>query len=380
MHAFTFGNKSFWKSKMFYFIYIPLAVIFVLNLLTFILSSIFDLEIMDFFSNGLKSRFLTILSQIYHFAGYTELYIPFFIFLFFCLEYVCRYFSNDKFKIYKLRFIWFGLIIFIWVIMFFAKFLNQLLTPFSTKIIDRGGGDNYSVDFSLSYFISNTDFKFIILFIFLYQLVLLIVCLRILKIKILDHPDFIKMKYWINAIELLIFFIISYFMVGFLKVIMGRDYYKSINYVLDYRAQLYADSHNIDVNSIFIDYKNAEYSPWWKADGLIGNPGKIWDIFKNDITKIFTKNAFPSGHMAATGLVGYLMFSFIFKGSGNDKAINKKTILLFWIFNLHMAFMDLSFLINGSHWQTDLSFTWMWVIATILICQLIAIRLNNKYK
>lgn len=370
-------DNNILKSKYFYVICVPLVVIFLLNFIIFIIATFLDVEIMDFFANGLKSRFLTIYSQFYHLGGNTEIYIPFCIVFFILLETLSRRFSKDKQTISRLRWVWFGLLIAIWVGVMSFQMQKHLFNNFTTVV------DGVAYEFNLKHFLKSSDYHFIMPIIFVFQLVYFIGALYLLKIKVLDKPTFVEDRAWIKAVEMLIFFALTYVLVICLKIGMGRDYYRELQSAFDFRSNLFKETYGIqgvvDPNSYWYNGLPKEYTPWWKPNGLIGNMGKISNIWNNDIGMIFEANAFPSGHMAATGLVGYMFFTFFYNHQEHNSKLNKYRIALFVFWNVHMLLMDTSFLINGFHWQTDLSFTWMWVILSIIFTQLISIKIRNKF-
>ncbi|AGY41466.1 putative prolipoprotein [Mesoplasma florum W37] len=353
------------NNKINKFIIYPLIGIFLLNLFFFIFSSFYDYEIMELFSKLLKFDFFTYFACFYHQSGYTDLYVVFALIFFIFIEYALIKIKNNR-DIDKDFWSWIFLflIIIFWTLFMYLKIKKAWEFNFFVE-----SKDGKIIDFNIKKFIGIKDFRIILIFVGAYQFLILIGLLFYAKNVFFKKPYFYENKYWIKGFQIILFFFLAYGMVGNLKIIMGRDYYNGIENVLMKRTTLFEQRYAIIIkfNPKWITSPDG-YQPWWIFNGLIGNPDKI----KWDINKLFNANAFPSGHMAQMGMCGFaFIFIIDFKNPNN---LSKGKIAAIYLFFVHQLFLVISFLINGSHWLTDTTFTWMWII----ICSYLSIVIVNK--
>ncbi|ATZ20905.1 hypothetical protein MCOLE_v1c03910 [Mesoplasma coleopterae] len=353
------------KNKLNKFIIYPLIGIFLLNLFFFIFSSFYDYEIMEIFAQLLKIDFLKYPSIYYLQSGYTDLYIVFALIAFIIIEYILINLNKKK-GVDKDFWSWifFVLILITWFIFMFLKVSSSWKFNMTVETIEGN-----ILKFNIKKFISAKDFRILLVIIVILQFFILISVLLYAKLVWFKKPFFYENKYWVKCIQLIVFFFLAYGLVGSLKILMGRDYYNSIEAVLKERVNMFEDKYGIAIkfNPNWIKSPDG-FQPWWIFNGLIGNPNKIdWSL-----EKLFNSNAFPSGHMAQMGMCGFaFIFIIDFKNPNN---LSKGKIIGIYLFFVHQLFLVISFLINGSHWLTDTTFTWMWII----ICSYLSIVIVNK--
>ncbi|AUB31951.1 phosphatase PAP2 family protein [Spiroplasma floricola 23-6] len=316
---------------------------------------------MDIFSKIMKIDFLKYISIFYHELGFTELYIIFILVTIIILDYVWFYLQNTK-KMKKEIFSWITICFFIivWITLMFFKFYKKWKFNYWVDIEGKG-----QLKYNIAKLLSPSEYRTILVLIFSYQFIILIAILMYYKLVFSKKKNFYEEQYWKISVKILMYFFITYGLVGTVKVCMGRDYYRGMEYVIYNRIDIYYEKTGdwIIFNPKWVT--TPEYQPWWNFNGLIGNPQSInWSL-----DQLFNANAFPSGHMAQMGMVG---MGFCFIINPRDKqTINWKKVVPIYLFFFHQLIMVLSFLINGSHWLTDTSFTWMWSIVTIWIANLV---------
>ncbi|AHI52629.1 phosphatase PAP2 family protein [Spiroplasma culicicola] len=349
------------NKKLMNFVIYPLIAIFIVNFIFFIIGSVYDFEIMEIFAHGIKFDLLKYISIFNLESGYTELYIAFILAGFIILEYTIYYKRKNKGINEKNSpvAIIFGLVL-IWILLMTLKTYRKWEFDFwvETK-------EGLSIQFSLTKMLTATEYRSILVCVIIYQFILLLAVLLYAKLVFFKKPDFYEKQYWKISIKVIVYFFIAYGLVGTMKIVMGRDYYSGMEKVVNDRIELYESMTGVKLELTDDLITSPEgYQPWWTFNGLIGNPDKITWTFD----KLFNNNAFPSGHMAQVGVVGSCIFFII--EPRNSNTLNKWKITIIYLFFLQQLMTVLSFLINGSHWITDTTFTWMWSIYVIYLSNL----------
>ncbi|WP_338984656.1 phosphatase PAP2 family protein [Spiroplasma endosymbiont of Diplazon laetatorius] len=359
----------FFKSnKQYKILKILFIVFFLFTFLSFILSSIYDLQINKFFAKGMDIYGLKIFVWVYEELGMTQSYL--FIFLFISIYLEIKRIENKESKIWNLAiWIFYGAVFVFW-------FTANLYWIITTTKIDDGYGPGISGWFLDSYKIR----QIILIVLFLLETTAMSLVFYYIRFKFVRRSDILSSGYKVDAIKAFSAFLTTSLIVYIMKVVFGRPYFYSVDFENIFYSDRVTDEwktywittgHKIKSWGIYdveIDrVMGVDYLPWWQINDFFGN---FTDIFK----PLGTGKAgwwnmdFPSGHMISCFTMLYTAYFFL--GEKKNRKLNWKLWSIIGIWFLHINTMQYTQIISRTHWISDTSFS--------IILSLIVIIFNGK--
>ncbi|WP_031543347.1 phosphatase PAP2 family protein [Mesoplasma photuris] len=367
------------QSKFSKWITVPMFGLIIIFSVLFIISSFYDFEIMQIFEKLLNYDFFRYFSSFWHEMGYTELIIPLVASGLVLVEYMYRYIKIDKKKDWQSK-----LFLFVLYAILISAFVIQLYMKWNSSMSKVREFPNGGPNIEFIRLVNLKELTIIISIIFTIQSAIMLTCIILLRFYFSKNKKFIQGGYWKPAIAVLLIFVIGYAVIGSLKIMSWRNFYSQSLESKEFKINWIANEYGLDIEWIKENMdkvyqvigKPHEYQEWWEFNIFVPNGRPlVWNL------NIFTNSAFPSGHVVSSSCTVMSMAYFI---TPNKKGVIKnkrkeiiKTSILYLGF-IHMALMVFSFLINGSHYLSDTSFSYVWVIISAIIAYKIADKIANK--
>ncbi|WP_339020512.1 phosphatase PAP2 family protein [Spiroplasma endosymbiont of Atherix ibis] len=357
---FNKNNKSYTTLKILFLSFLIFSII------SFILSSFYDIEINKWFAKGMDIYWLKMLSWVYEEIGMTQSYL--FIFLFIAIYFEIKVIERKDKKSWK-----YVLWIFYIAVLIFWITANSIWIATTTKI-----DDGFGVGIS-GWFLESYDIRQIILIVlFLIESIAIAITFWYIRFIFIKKPYSILCEYKVDTIKAFSAFIFSSFVVFSMKVIFGRPYFYSV----DFENIFYSDrveplwkqywletGHKIKswgvINQTTGRVNGVEYLEWWQINNFFSNIGDLFAPLGTGKAGWWNLD-FPSGHMISFFTMIYASYFFI----GRNRKINWKiwSVVIIWF--IHLNIVQYTQIISRTHWISDTSFS-------IILCLVILI-FNGK--
>lgn len=338
----------------------------IMVLVGFIISSIYDYRISEYFSkfniNILWRRYSLFFDKLGLSVAVPFVFIQFGI----IVETLVYKYKSKKPSIYKM--VWIFYIGFITIFL-----LENVVQVYMRTTANVGFGPGMDIWFALG----RWELAIVFTIHAAIQLVLISISIWWLRTRFSKREDILIQNYWIDVTKCLVLFTVLETSIYILKPISGRPYFLDVNRVevwnmlpnsykdasIQYAngtvweefANRYMNHLPINSNSL-----NAKYIDWW--DIQLFNK-EYWDVLFNGILDKngYTDIAFPSGHMnASTICVMGITIPTI--------SVKKQRKITWWkwlgitITFLTMMLISLGELISRTHYLSDLTFACLFSI------------------
>ncbi|QVK05200.1 phosphatase PAP2 family protein [Mycoplasma mycoides] len=371
-------------------IFISLIIIYVLAVISLIFSTPYkyDFKLSQFFEKGLKFEIVKYWSMWYEIVGDTEIIIVYLSVAMILVESFFKWKTiNNQINFWSKN-KW--ILKAIYIIIIISWLIQVIIKNIKTFNQDNGfgsSGDAVLLDSNIYRNSGNILVSVI-------HTILLISVFYWIHFKLARSKDFLISQYWIDALKVLIVVLVSTSTVV-LKGMTSRPFYYNVIYndLLE-QVKLNGNNHWVEhylnqniFKHGFLDIKTNKYIansttdwPWYVSNGFF-NPSKYTNQFN-----YWHEWAFPSGHVAASLVLGYVLYLFITK---NNK-ITYKTLIVLGIYLLHLFSMSFALVVNRGHWVSDIAFSYVFYIPLIVvinmysknwilkITEFINKKLNNK--
>lgn len=354
--------------KMFRFIFIPGAIVFILSLSAFIYASPWenDLELAKIFEKALSYEVWKYWSQYYLMAGNMDLSVLFLLLGSILLQTHFQYMRIKKPASWYSNQHWLTKSIIIFAgTAWLSAWAYELCTLF---FADNGIGLGNDIEIfdSIKYKIVGK------LVASSYELPFLFFIMFYMIVRFPKRKDIFEQEYWIDAIKGLMFVFLNYFIIVFLKVLFGRPYYYNI-FFGDFYSKFSEDWKQSYLNSglrfgSFDELTNGYTSningewPWWKVNAFFLRDNNSF------AGRSFFDYAFPSGHVVSAFTNG--TFIYLLVGKNKKRKLSNYKIILMYIITLHAISMNFATVVMRGHYITDTSFS-------ICLC-LVSIPIINR--
>ncbi|WP_434337680.1 phosphatase PAP2 family protein [Mycoplasma mycoides] len=355
--------------------------LFLVSLIGFLFTSFYsiDLKLAIFFEKGFKYEIVRYWSVFYDILGTTELVV---FMLFNIMVLIESWFlfkikkqNNNFWKKNK----W--LLKLVYILVYFGFVIIKCITTYFKFNADNGFGNSGDAIYLLSNKYRNVG----LIISLIIHCIGLFIGFYVINYKFKNDPSYLVDKYWIQASKILFIVFVSYTIIVLLKGMTSRPYYYNIIYG-DLLEQLRLDNHN-DWVDYYLNQSTFKYGfnigdnkyannipgewPWYKINESLFKPDKNSVQYKH-----WFDWTFPSGHVAATLIIGCTFFYFL---TNNQKLTLIKIILLSLYF-LHLISMSFAIVVNRGHWISDITFTYLWLLPLIFITHFISLKLIVKWE
>ncbi|WP_031543349.1 phosphatase PAP2 family protein [Mesoplasma photuris] len=336
----------------------PFFILVVVFASLFIISSFFDLEIMQIFQNALKIDFFRYFGFAWHEIGCTEVVIPLLVSGMVINEYVYKNLKSKNKKEWQSQ----SLLIFVYLVLI-AIFIFALVSRWfgvMDTLKDFGSG----VQLEFNRMVTKEEANIILIIIYTIQTVIFTTLTILIRFKLSKKKSFVEGTYWKNAINIFTFFIMAYIAVVLLKSMSARPFYTSLKETHDFRLEFIYEKFGVRPEDTPV-LTTKEYAEWWEFNGLFINMSNV-----EFGPKMVTGSAFPSGHVMSSSCTVMSMVYFIKPKMNKSSKIDKNDVFkisMLYLGLTHVILMVLSFLINGSHFLSDTAFSFMWSLACVFI-------------
>ncbi|ATZ20580.1 phosphatase PAP2 family protein [Mesoplasma coleopterae] len=355
--------------------YLILKILFsafmLFTIASFIMSSIYDMEINTWFAKGMDNFSFKIIVWIYEEAGMTQSYLFVFIIVAVWVE-IMRIEKRNK--------LWTG-ILFVyyisWAIFWFTFNISQIV---NTTKIDDGFGVGISGWFLESYSIRQK----ILIVLFLIETTCFGFAFWYLRFKFSNRKDLIESGYKRDAVKAFVAFAVTSLIVYSMKIIFGRPYFYSVDFENIFNSNAmkpewaeYWTSYGYTIKSWGLyDPKTGvvsgvEYLNWWQINDFFGNIGDLF-IPRGSGTAGWWNQDFPSGHMISCFTMLYAGYFFFNEKKGRKINWIMWSTLAVWF--IHINMMQYTQIVSRTHWISDTSFS----IAMCLLCFVVNGKIIDK--
>ncbi|MGL5268357.1 MAG: phosphatase PAP2 family protein [Spiroplasma sp.] len=352
------------KKFNFWFFFVPLLVITLINSGLLIATGWYfiDYKIAEEFAKGLTNEFGKYWSLFYDQLGNTELIMIIIIYLTILLE---TWFltkisqKNNKYQTnYWIVNTFYFIIAIVWIT---GNIIDIIL------LANKDTGFGKGIDFVL---LDDIKYKLITRIIaFFYQSILLTLGLYYIRYHLVKQNRILKEQFWLQAVKVLSFLIITYIVIIILKRITTRTYYYNaifgdlikehphlLQHYLNSGYQYGYDNGKGFISNIPWDLQY----PWWKSNLFLLQSNPAMPRFY-----LPWEYAFPSGHINACYGIGSIILLFL-KNKNNDR-VNWKIKVGFIIWLIHILSMNFALVVERLHWMSDIAFTFIFSTLMIIV-------------
>ncbi|WP_027063542.1 phosphatase PAP2 family protein [Mesoplasma seiffertii] len=351
-----------------------LAIVVCLSIVLFIISSFFDIQIMEFFVDWFKFTTLKIISIVSYKIGnfiIAGLLAPTFIAII-GLVILDKYQQHKIIsKLHKSR----KSLIIAGFIGYLIVFSTIILTIAVIQIID------YYRAMSLSNTSSTVDVKFLastlVTGIIDIALILIIVIINCLILGLFLAPrisnnQIIQSRYIKPIVVIIVYIFLTYLVVMILKHAFGRPFYMNVGWTKenaiaqglnpDLSIESYYEKQGWEFNSKGVEnFSNAEYYEWWQPNNVLKNwinwftwPEKVWIDYGDH----YWDMDFPSGHIFSyTALFSSTYILYFSNSYQRTKKFSAAQKSYFVIMGLLVCICAIGLMVQMFHWPTDIWFS-----------------------
>ncbi|WP_026389255.1 phosphatase PAP2 family protein [[Acholeplasma] multilocale] len=395
------------KNNLWWFI--PLTVFAIIFFIGFILTSIssFDYDWSVWFGKGMQNEVVKFIVVFYDQVGEEQVWLVVFICLFIILETI-HYYKKQKTDSLTKRHSWWIYLVYGLLLSIFIAF--KMTRVLSAKNMDTGFGPGIDAE----YLTSNTYKLVSRIIIVTQELLILTLSIIYLRTKFSKRQDVLSNEYWVSSVKALVFFILPYVALWFIKQSFGRPFLVNSDYstiigqveLVDGKAvgitlteeMLKIPGIEDNIQYILDSYNNnqwtqAEYFQWYEVNGNWFDNLKYWlpwrmfnGVDMTNAPKAWADGDFPSGHTLSTfSLIG---IGYVFVGKNRPKKLPIYIKVIFVVWFMHLLIMMTTLVIARSHWLSDVFFSYvfdflMLFASSFLVERYIRVlicKFNNRFK
>ncbi|ATZ18692.1 hypothetical protein ESOMN_v1c03100 [Williamsoniiplasma somnilux] len=359
------------KNLNYLWLWIPMGTFFCLGLIGFILTSFWKLEWDSaiLFAQGMEYKIVHYWVAAMLEIGETELLIIGSATFFILLESFFRYKIHKTQNGFYFKNRW--ILIAIYLLMVLSWLAYNIYSIIEMNWKNTGFGPGIDVLLFQPFKVRQT----VKIVIFIFQTVILLSLYYWIHFKLAKKKSFVQDKYWIQALKIVSFFCLSYFVVAFLKISSSRPYLYNMQFETLAKENGYLEIYQ-NTNIPGFDkqgWKSIDGTwsgnapegleiPWWDFNGFFGfNSDPNFPKLQQGLAY-----AFPSGHVNGTYCVG--SFFWILCGRKN-KINNSIKVLIVW-FILHLTSMSFALVVCRGHWWSDITFSLFFGIIALVLVEL----------
>ncbi|WP_026389634.1 phosphatase PAP2 family protein [[Acholeplasma] multilocale] len=356
MYRTNYKNLKLW-------LWIPGGIFFVLAMIAFIISSFMDMEISEFFAQGMKYPVVRWWVVIWDEAGLSQLIGMFAACAFILIETFVYYHKQKKNSWMRRNENLVNILYIGWFVIWITINVFWIIEKRNMTSVFGDGTDAKLIDT----YVPRMSARIIL---FVIESSFQVIGLYYLRFKFSKRDDILIKAYWIDVIKILVYAIWCYIFVITIKQSMGRPYFYYTSGILDVEVWNEAlnnlPNNHQEINDYFENYGEVvRYFPWWERNGNWIDQlahWQPWNQFIPDSWKVaqplsWNNVAFPSGH--TVGTFSLLSLLYLFVGKSEDRKVRVGLRIFGGIWFLHMMSMNFSLVVYRFHWLTDTTFSMM---------------------